>query len=111
MTHAEMAALTDGLPSKSEKIRKLATSGVATAAIADFLGIRYQFAYNVIKRAGLGERGAGDEAQAGATAEAGATTELPTGAPMAEPTLEDFIRVAHAKGFTVTFHPLKGPDA
>ena len=108
MTQAEMAALTNGLPSKSEKIRRLAAAGVATSTIADFLGIRYQFAYNVIKNAGLSAGGSGDEAKADATTEAGPTSERPRGAPMSEPALEDLIRVAHAKGFAATFHPLKG---
>lgn len=45
--------LVTGLSSKSDKIRALAKSGVATADIARYLGIRYQFARNVIKDAGL----------------------------------------------------------
>jgi bifunctional DNA-binding transcriptional regulator/antitoxin component of YhaV-PrlF toxin-antitoxin module len=48
MTRGQMESLTRGLPSKSAKIRRLADAGVATADIARFLGIKYQFAYNVL---------------------------------------------------------------
>ncbi|MEP6968267.1 MAG: hypothetical protein ABI906_09315 [Pseudomonadota bacterium] len=44
-----MDKLTQNLTSKSAKIRALSRAGAATARIADYLGIRYQFAYNVIK--------------------------------------------------------------
>lgn len=90
MTKAEMKVLTQGLKSTSEKIRRLHAAGVATADIAEFLEIRYQFAYNVIKNAkpALSEASPADNGGG--------------------PTLEDLIRVAHAKGFAVTFHPLKG---
>ncbi|AZO59689.1 GIY-YIG nuclease family protein [Mesorhizobium sp. M1A.F.Ca.IN.022.06.1.1] len=40
--------------SKSEKIRELAKSGMSTAEIARVLGIRYQFAYGVLRSAGFG---------------------------------------------------------
>ncbi|OBQ67975.1 GIY-YIG nuclease family protein [Mesorhizobium erdmanii] len=40
--------------SKSEKIRELAKSGMSTAEIARTLGIRYQFAYNVLRTEGCG---------------------------------------------------------
>ena len=39
-------------PSKSQAIIALHRNGVATGDIAKALGIRYQFAYNVIKRLG-----------------------------------------------------------
>lgn len=39
-----------GLESKSDKIRKLHDAGFETADIARYLGIRYQFAYNVIAK-------------------------------------------------------------
>ncbi|MER8396078.1 GIY-YIG nuclease family protein [Mesorhizobium sp. M1340] len=42
--------------SKSEKIRELAKSGMSTAEIARALGIRYQFAYGVLRSAGGGQR-------------------------------------------------------
>jgi hypothetical protein len=35
---------------KSDKIRELHTKGMSTTAIAERLGIRYQFAYNVISK-------------------------------------------------------------
>ncbi|MDX8540103.1 GIY-YIG nuclease family protein [Mesorhizobium abyssinicae] len=40
--------------SKSEKIRELAKSGMSTAEIARALGIRYQFAYGVLRNADVG---------------------------------------------------------
>jgi bifunctional DNA-binding transcriptional regulator/antitoxin component of YhaV-PrlF toxin-antitoxin module len=43
-----MDALTAGLPTKSAKIRRLAEAGHAKADIARYLGIRYQFVYNVL---------------------------------------------------------------
>jgi hypothetical protein len=46
-------ALTQGLTTKSEKIRTLGRKGVPTADIARFLGIRYQHARNVLNDAGL----------------------------------------------------------
>lgn len=45
--------LTEGLPTKSEKIRAMARHGVPTAEIARFLGIRYQHARNVLMAEGL----------------------------------------------------------
>lgn len=45
--------LTRGLHSKSDKIRTLARAGAATGDIARFLGIRYQFARNVLVAADL----------------------------------------------------------
>jgi AbrB family looped-hinge helix DNA binding protein len=45
-----MAKLTKGLPSKSAKMRALAAAGYARADIARFLGTRYQFVRNVLKR-------------------------------------------------------------
>ena len=43
-----MEQIVEGLPSKSEKIRQLAAAGFKKADIARFLGIRYQFVYNVL---------------------------------------------------------------
>ncbi len=43
-----MESLTQGLPSKSEKIRTLGRAGYSRRQIADFLGIRYQFVRNVL---------------------------------------------------------------
>ncbi|RWD01427.1 MAG: GIY-YIG nuclease family protein [Mesorhizobium sp.] len=50
--------------SKSEKIRELAKSGMSTAEIARALGIRYQFAYGVLRSSGIAarERPASDSA-------------------------------------------------
>lgn len=44
---------TEGLATKSEKIRALAHHGVATADIARYLDIRYQHARNVLMECGL----------------------------------------------------------
>ncbi len=45
----QMDAITAGLPdNKSEKIRHLAAAGYKRADIARYLGIRYQFVYNVL---------------------------------------------------------------
>lgn len=54
--------------SKSEKIRELAKSGMSTADIARTLGIRYQFAYGVLRSAGtgIGERSASNVVPAAA---------------------------------------------
>lgn len=43
-----MLKLTEGLPSKSEKMRVLAKAGYDRKAIAEFLGTRYQFVRNVL---------------------------------------------------------------
>lgn len=43
-----MRRLTEGLSSKSEKMRTLAKAGYQRKAIADFLGARYQFVRNVL---------------------------------------------------------------
>ena len=44
----QMDALTAGLPSKSAKMRRLAEAGYERADIARYLGVRYQFVYNVL---------------------------------------------------------------
>jgi AbrB family looped-hinge helix DNA binding protein len=44
----QMSRLTEGLPSKSEKIRRLGSAGYSRSQIADFLGVRYQFVRNVL---------------------------------------------------------------
>lgn len=49
--------LTEGLATKSEKIRALGRHGARTADIARYLGIRYQHARNVLKEAGLHKAG------------------------------------------------------
>lgn len=49
----EMDALTRRLRTKADKIRVLARARVSPAEIARFLGIRYQYAYNVMKRSGI----------------------------------------------------------
>jgi AbrB family looped-hinge helix DNA binding protein len=46
--HRLMRQLTDGLTSKSEKMRVLAKAGYKRQVIADFLGTRYQFVRNVL---------------------------------------------------------------
>jgi len=43
-----MDALTAGLTTKSAKIRRLAEAGYERADIARYLGVRYQFVYNVL---------------------------------------------------------------
>jgi hypothetical protein len=53
LSKKEMDALTRALLTKADKIRALARARVAPADIARFLGIRYQHAYNVVKRSGL----------------------------------------------------------
>lgn len=45
-----MESLTRLCRTKAEKIRALAHASVAPAEIARFLGVRYQYAYNVLKR-------------------------------------------------------------
>jgi AbrB family looped-hinge helix DNA binding protein len=44
----QMRRLTEGLVTKSEKMRALANAGYKRQAIADFLGTRYQFVRNVL---------------------------------------------------------------
>jgi hypothetical protein len=48
MSDPRMKALTQGLPTKSAKIRKLGAAGYTRQQIADFLGIRYQHVRNVL---------------------------------------------------------------
>ena len=43
-----MDEITAGLPSKSAKMRRLAAAGYERADIARYLGVRYQFVYNVL---------------------------------------------------------------
>lgn len=47
---AQMAKLTQGLPSKSEKMRALAKAGYSRGDISRFLGTSYQFVRNVLVR-------------------------------------------------------------
>ncbi|HZP75692.1 MAG TPA: AbrB/MazE/SpoVT family DNA-binding domain-containing protein [Pseudolabrys sp.] len=47
---AEMDRLTDGLPTKSAKMRALANAGYSRSDIARYLGARYQFVRNVLLR-------------------------------------------------------------
>ena len=49
-TVAQMSKLTDGLPSKSEKMRVLANAGYSRGDIARYLGTSYQFVRNVLVR-------------------------------------------------------------
>ena len=51
IARSDMDAITAGLPTKSAKIRRLAAAGCARAEIARYLGIRYQFVYNVLHAA------------------------------------------------------------
>jgi AbrB family looped-hinge helix DNA binding protein len=44
----QMLKLTEGLASKSEKMRVLAKAGYGRKVIAGFLGVRYQFVRNVL---------------------------------------------------------------
>jgi antitoxin PrlF len=64
VTEKQMEALVRPLRTKADKIRALARARVAPADIARFLRIRYQHAYNVIKRSGLGDRVAEPAAEA-----------------------------------------------
>lgn len=48
LDRGHMDDLTEELPSKSAKIRCLASAGYQRADIARYLGIRYQFVYNVL---------------------------------------------------------------
>ena len=48
MTESEMDQATEGLKTKSDKIRALARLGVARAEIATYLNIRYQHVRNVL---------------------------------------------------------------
>ncbi len=43
-----MQRITEGLPTKSEKMRQLAMAGFKRSEIAKYLGVRYQFVYNVL---------------------------------------------------------------
>jgi bifunctional DNA-binding transcriptional regulator/antitoxin component of YhaV-PrlF toxin-antitoxin module len=47
---AQMSKLTQGLPSKSEKMRALAKAGYSRGEISRFLGTSYQFVRNVLVR-------------------------------------------------------------
>lgn len=49
----EMESLTRRFRTKADKIRALARARVPPADIARFLGIRYQYAYNVMKRSAV----------------------------------------------------------
>ena len=48
-----MESLTRRFRTKADKIRALARARVPPADIARFLGIRYQYAYNVMKRSAI----------------------------------------------------------
>jgi len=52
----QMDNLTRGLKTKAAKIRALGDRGIAVADIARYLGIRYQHAYNVLKRSGVADK-------------------------------------------------------
>lgn len=68
LTGKQMDAIARPLRTKADKIRALARARVAPADIARFLRIRYQHAYNVIQRSGLGHRVAEPAAEAFAAA-------------------------------------------
>lgn len=53
LTQREMQQLTRSLHTKADKIRVLGRAGVSVGDIGRFLGVRYQHAYNVLKRAGI----------------------------------------------------------
>ena len=65
LSKKQMASLTRSLRTKADKIRALARARVAPAEIARFLGIRYQHAYNVLKRSGISSNMAMDAANQG----------------------------------------------
>jgi bifunctional DNA-binding transcriptional regulator/antitoxin component of YhaV-PrlF toxin-antitoxin module len=46
----ELESLTRRLRTKADKIRALVRAGVPPSEIARFLGVRYQYAYNVLKQ-------------------------------------------------------------
>jgi antitoxin component of MazEF toxin-antitoxin module len=48
-----MTTITEGLPTKAEKIRALGRAGYPRAEIARFLGIRYQHVRNTLEAAGI----------------------------------------------------------
>lgn len=56
LSNADMRRLTRSLATKADKIRALARAGVSVADIGRFLDIRYQHAYNVLKRSGISTR-------------------------------------------------------
>lgn len=56
MNRAEMDRTCAGATTKSDKIRRLWDGGAEKSDIARYLGVRYQFVYNVIKAAAGGER-------------------------------------------------------
>ena len=58
---AEMMRLTEGLKTKSDKIRALGKAGYPRQQIADFLGIRYQHVRNVLVDAARLEKPVGIE--------------------------------------------------
>jgi len=62
LSKKQMDALTRPLRTKAEKIRALARARVPPADIARFLSIRYQHAYNVIRRSGLANNRISDSA-------------------------------------------------
>jgi len=53
LTEDEMRRLTGSLRTKADKIRALGRAGVNPGDIGRFLGIRYQHAWNVLKRSGI----------------------------------------------------------
>jgi AbrB family looped-hinge helix DNA binding protein len=65
LSKKQMDSLTRSLRTKADKIRALARARVAPAEIARFLGIRYQHAYNVLKRSGISSNMVMDAANQG----------------------------------------------
>jgi hypothetical protein len=76
LTQAAMRRLTRSLPTKADKIRTLGRAGVNPADIGRFLGIRYQQAYNVLKRSGISPSAGGVRDAERATASAPARAVL-----------------------------------
>lgn len=64
-----MDQITAGLPSKSEKMRRLSDAGFAKADIARYLGVRYQFVYNVLSAPLARPKGKGDIEEVGSNAD------------------------------------------
>lgn len=86
LNKSRMDALTAGLPSKSAKMRRLAKAGYRRADIARYLGVRYQFVYNVLSAPGPGrERGEASPhakaVKADSQSKAGETRRSEPGAP------------------------------
>lgn len=87
LSKRELQSLTRRFHTKADKIRALARARVPPADIARFLGIRYQYAYNVMKRSGIASNMVMD----------GPTRGAPLGP--AKTTLDSFGRIAIPEHF------------